>query len=69
MDFVTVYSTLNPADADLIRSRLESAGFVVNMRYEDAGMGIEITDLLVQVPAERAEDARALVAYRDPLTP
>jgi hypothetical protein len=66
MDFVTIYSTLNVADAELIRSRLESANFVVNVKNEDAALGIETSGgILLQVPADKAEEARALIDYQD----
>jgi hypothetical protein len=67
MEYVTVYMTLNTAEAEVIRSRLESANFTVNMKNEDKVLGLETSGgVLVQVPQDQAEDARALIAYRDP---
>jgi hypothetical protein len=66
MEFVTVYTTLNPADAELIRGRLESADFTVNVKNEDVVLGVETSGgVLLQVPEEEAEEARALLNYRD----
>jgi len=67
MQFVTVYTTLNPADAELIRGRLESAGFTVNVKNEDVVLGVETSGgVLLQVPEDRADEARALLKYQDP---
>jgi hypothetical protein len=67
MEFVTVYTTLNPADAELIRGRLESADLTVNVKNEDVVLGVETSGgVLLQVPADQAEEARALLKYRDP---
>jgi hypothetical protein len=67
MEFVTVYTTLNPADAELIRGRLESANLTVNVKNEDVVLGVETSGgVLLQVPADQAEEARALLKYRDP---
>jgi hypothetical protein len=65
MEFVTVYSALNLADAELIRVDLEAANFTVNVKNEDAVLGTE-AGVLLQVPEDQAEDARALLKYRDP---
>ncbi|MGZ4963718.1 MAG: putative signal transducing protein [Limisphaerales bacterium] len=65
MDFVTVFSTLNPAEAELIRARLELADFDVSIKNEDSakawGGGITSGGLYVQVPEEQAVDAKALL--------
>ena len=68
MEFVTVYTTLNLADAELIRSRLESADFTVNVKNEDAVLGTE-AGVLIQVPEGEAEEARVLLNYQDPANP
>ena len=70
MEFVTVYTTLNLADAELIRGRLESAGYIVNVKNEDVVLGVETSGgALLQVPADRAGEARALLKYQDPSNP
>jgi hypothetical protein len=67
MQFVTVYMTLNAAKAEVMRSNLESAGFTVNMKNEDRVLGIETSGgILIQVPPDRAGEARALVEYKNP---
>jgi hypothetical protein len=64
MEFVTVYKALNIADAELMRSRLESADFVVDIENEDVSLGSE-AGILVRVPEDRAGEARALLDYKD----
>jgi len=68
MEFVTIYTTLNLADAELIRVELESAGFTVNVKSEDAVLGTT-GGVLLQVPADKAQEARALLKYQDPSNP
>ena len=70
MDFVTIYTALNPADADLVRSRLEANDFLVNVRNEIAartidGYALAAGGLLVQVPEDQAENARQLIGSKD----
>ena len=71
MDFVTVYTALNPADADLVRSRLEANDFLVNVKNEIAarsidGYALAAGGLLVQVPEDQAQSARQLIESKDP---
>jgi hypothetical protein len=69
MDFVTVSRAVSPAEADLVRSRLDANGFMVNLKDEkDAvsfGFGLPIGGVQVQVPEDQAESARALLASPD----
>jgi hypothetical protein len=70
MDFMTVYTALNPADADLVRSRLEANGFLVNIKNEIAarsidGYALAAGGLLVQVPEDQAQCARQLIESKD----
>jgi len=70
MEFVTVYTSLNPADAELIRGRLESANLTVNVKNEDVVLGVETSGgVLLQVPDYQAQEARALLKYQDPSAP
>ena len=73
MDFVTVSRAANPAEADLVRSRLEANGFQVNLKDEkDAvsfGFGLSIGGVQVQVPEDQAESARGLLASEGPPSP
>lgn len=69
MDFVTVMTAFNPADAQLARSRLEAAGFHPFVRNEDAalsmdGYGITVGGIFVQVPEAEAADAREFLDAR-----
>jgi len=70
MDFVTIYTALNPADADLVRSRLEANDFLVNIKNEIAartidGYALAAGGLLVQVPEDQVESARQLIESKD----
>lgn len=71
MSWVTVHLTFSPADAQLVRSRLEAAGFEVNVAGELSalstdGYSMATGGVQVQVPDNQADDARALLAARDP---
>lgn len=62
MDFATIYQSFNESDALLVRSRLEAAGFeahIVNaIAAATTAAPITTGGVWVQVPAERAEEAR-----------
>jgi hypothetical protein len=62
MNPVTVYKALNPADAQLVCSRLEAAGFHPSVADEIAGSleGYALTGdgIRVQLPASEYADAR-----------
>ena len=67
MSLVTVSSAFNPADAQLVRSRLEAAGFHAVVTHELSALSLDgyalaAGGILVQVPAEEAADARELLA-------
>jgi hypothetical protein len=71
MEFVTVYTALNPADADLVRSRLEANDFLVNVKNDVAarsidGYALAAGGLMVQVPEDQAQSARELIESKDP---
>jgi len=70
MDFVTVAKALNSAEAELIRSRLEANGFLVNVKNEDAaatfGYSLELGGEEIQVLENQAESARALLQSQGP---
>jgi hypothetical protein len=66
MDLITVYTAFNPAQAHLIASRLEASDFLVNVKNENAALGMDgytmaVGGILVQVPEDQVEDARALI--------
>jgi hydrogenase maturation factor len=72
MSLITVYTALNPAEAQLIRGRLEAAGFDASVKNELSALSIDgyalaAGGILVQVPADQAESALELIhAERDP---
>ena len=64
---VTIYHSMGMLPAQVIKSKLESAGIPVLLKYESAGqiIGLTIDGLgvvQVQVPEEWAADAEALIA-------
>jgi hypothetical protein len=64
---VTVYHSNGMLSAQVIKSKLESAGVPVLLKYESAGQVIGLTIdglgmVQVQVPEEWAETAQALIA-------
>ena len=66
MELVTVYTSQGMLPAQVIKGKLESADIPVMLKYESAGQifGLTIDGLgqvQVQVPAEFAEDALALI--------
>lgn len=66
MDLVTVFRTFNPAEAQLIRSRLEAAGLNAEVTHELAALSMEGYSMTtggvwVQVPADQAEEAKQLI--------
>jgi hypothetical protein len=63
MDFATVFTAFNPADAQLVRSRLEAAGFNPFVVGELSALTMEgyslaVGGIRVQVPEAEAADAR-----------
>jgi hypothetical protein len=70
MTLVTVYKAFSSADAQLIRSRLDAAGFHAVVQHELASLSMEGYSLgaggiLVQVPENEAEAARTLIEDKD----
>lgn len=66
MELVTVFRTFNPAEAQLVRSRLDAAQIPCAVAHEGAGLSIEgyalaAGGILVQVPDDRAQEARDLL--------
>ena len=67
MDFATVFSTFNPAEAQLVRARLEAAGFQSFVVGEAAafsmeGYSVAAGGIRVQVPEAEAADAKEFLA-------
>ena len=70
---VTVFRAFSPAEAQLVRSRLEAAGFLVEVTGELSALSLDgytmaAGGIRVQVPSEQAEEARQLLeaAEEDP---
>jgi Putative prokaryotic signal transducing protein len=66
MELVTVFSTFNTVEADLIRSQLEAAEFhaVITHELSASMLGAFAASgggILVQVPEDEAADARELI--------
>ena len=67
MDFTTVFTALSPADAQLVRSRLEAAGFHPFVAGELSALSMDGYSLAtggirVQVPEAEAPDAKDFLA-------
>jgi hypothetical protein len=65
MDTVTVYNTLNVADAEVVASRLEAAGFTVAIDPEldaFASCGLLADGIRIRVPADQAKEVSEFLA-------
>ena len=63
---VTVHTALNSAEAQLVRSRLEAAEFHAVVTNELSALSVQgysmaAGGILVQVPADEAEEAKAFL--------
>jgi len=62
MNLVTVFSAFNPAEAEVIRSRLEASDFHPVIQHDNPsttfGYGTKVGGVLVQVPEDEAADAK-----------
>lgn len=68
MNQVTVANVLNPAEAGLLCSRLEAAGFHPfmpdkNTAYSMEGYSLAIGGIRIQVPEPEAADAREFLTH------
>jgi hypothetical protein len=68
----TVYRAFNPADAHLVRSRLEAAGFHAVVTNELSalsmdGYALAAGGILVQVPSEELREAEEFLAHSKPV--
>ncbi len=66
MKWITVYTALNSADANLTASRLDAANFHPNIKGELAalsmdGYSLAAGGILVQVPDVEAQEAKAFL--------
>lgn len=64
MEFVVVFKTCNPAEAQLLCSRLNAAGIPAAVMDELSAQGATVATggIRIQVPASQADDARALIS-------
>ncbi len=72
MSLITVYRALNPADAQLVRSRLDAAQFHAVVTNELSalsmdGYALAAGGILVQVPESEAAEARTFLTESKPL--
>ena len=63
MQLKTVFRALNSAEAQLVRSQLEAAGFHVFVADESSALAVEcyvlgVGGIRVQVPGDRESEAR-----------
>lgn len=68
MELVTVFRSLEPEAAELVRSRLEAEGFNATIANENANLTLSYGNKggsLVQVPEDEAEEAKALVDSKE----
>jgi hypothetical protein len=70
MNPATIYKALNPADAQLVASRLEAAGFHPFVADEAAALGMEgyalsVGGIRVQVPESESAEARQFLDAPD----
>ncbi len=68
----TIYRAFNPADAHLVRSRLEAAGFHAVVTNELSalsmdGYALAAGGILVQVPEGEASEAQDFLAHSTPV--
>jgi len=67
MSLVTVHTSFSPADAQLVRSRLEASGFHAVVTHELSSLSMEgysmsTGGIQVQVPEDEAAGAKELLA-------
>jgi len=71
MSLATLHRAFNPADAQLVRARLEAAGFHAVVTNELSALSLDgyalaAGGILVQVPADEADEARAFLERSTP---
>jgi hypothetical protein len=71
MSLVTVFCAFNPADAQLVRSRLDAAQFHAVVTHELSALSLDgyalaAGGILVQVPEQEAEAAKEFLAADTP---
>jgi len=71
MSLITIYRAFNPADAHLVRSRLEAAEFHPVVTNELSALSLDgyalaAGGILVQVPEEEASEVQKFLADSEP---
>ena len=71
MEFTTIFTAVNPVDAQLARSRLDAAGFHAFVANETSALNVEggtlaIGGIRVQVPEAEAADAKEFLETPPP---
>ena len=71
MSLVTVFTAFNPAEAHVVRSRLDAAQFHAVVAHELSalsmdGYALAAGGILVQVPDDEAAEAREFLAAESP---
>ena len=71
MSLVTVFCAFNPADAQLVRSRLDAAQFHAVVTHELSALSLDgyalaAGGILVQVPEQEAEAAKEFLSADTP---
>lgn len=74
MEPTTVFKAFNPAEAQLVRSRLEAAGFHAIVAHELSALSLDgysmaVGGIRVQVPESEAEEARQFLAQAGDVPP
>ncbi len=69
-EYVTVYTSMGPLGAEVVKGRLESAGIPALLKYESAGRVFGLTldglgQVEVLVSKEREQEARELIEMKD----
>jgi hypothetical protein len=64
MDPVIVFRTFDLGEAEVIKSRLESAGIPVDILHENSAalLDVAVGGARISVPSDRVEEAKALIA-------
>jgi hypothetical protein len=63
MENVVIFRTFDLAEAQLVRGRLEGAGFQAEVTHENSSANFDVAGggVRVTVPQEQAAEARALI--------
>ncbi len=72
MSLITIQTAFNPADAQLVRSRLEAAGFHPVVTHELSALSLDgyamaAGGILVQVPESEAAEAKEFLTSSRPV--